>query len=71
MNHWLDNTWCQLQLGKTLSASGLEALVRGWHQTSTLVAGRLFTGAERWQAAMRQIQAPVNFADALRERTIP
>lgn len=71
MNHWLDNTWRQLQLGKTVSASGLEALVRGWQQTSTMVVGTLSTGAERWQAAMRQIHPPANVADALRERTIP
>lgn len=71
MNHWLEDTWRHLQIGKTLSASGFDALVRGWRQTSTTVIGKLSTGAERWQATVRQIQASANFADALRERTNP
>ena len=71
MNHWLDNTVLHLQLGTSLSADGVEALFQCWQQASTSVIGKLCTGAERWQAAIRQIQAPVNFADALRARTIP
>jgi len=70
MNHWLDSTVRQLQLGETLRAGGLDGLFRGWQQASTNVIGKLCTGAERWQAAIRQIQAPVNFADALRARAI-
>lgn len=71
MNHWLDNTLRHLQLSETLRAGGLEVLFHGWQQASTNAIGKLCTGAERWQAAIRQIQAPVNFADALRARTIP
>ena len=71
MNHWLDTTLFRLQLGKTLSVEGAEALFHSWQQASTSVIGKLCTGAERWQAAIRQIQAPINFADALRARTTP
>ena len=71
MNHWHDNTIRHEQLGKPLRAGGVEGLFQGWHQASTNVIGKLCTGAERWQAAMRQIHAQANFADALRARTVP
>ena len=71
MNHWLDNILRHLQLGETSRAGGPEGLFHRWQQASTNVIGKLCTGEERWQAAIRQIQAPVNFADALRTRTIP
>ena len=69
MRHALDNVFNQLQLGEELIADGIEVLVRRW-QTSATVIGKLCTGAERWQAALRQIQAPMNLADILRARTI-
>lgn len=70
MTHGLDNSLRHSQLGDPLIAGGIEELFHGWQQASTDVIGKLRTGAERWQAAMRQIQATVNFADALRARTI-
>ncbi|MGO8828730.1 MAG: hypothetical protein ACLQT5_05745 [Steroidobacteraceae bacterium] len=70
MNHWLDNTWQHLQLGEALIASGVDGLVHGW-QASTEALGKLYPGAERWQAAIRQVQATtVNFADILRARNL-
>jgi hypothetical protein len=71
MDHWLDNTLERLQLGETLIASGVDGLFQGW-RASTDVIGKLCTGgAERWQAAVRQLQAPVkvNLAEILRART--
>jgi hypothetical protein len=70
MNHWLDNTLERFQLRETLIASGVEGLFHGWH-ASTGVIGKLCTsGAERWQTAVRQIQAPMNLAEILRARTL-
>ena len=65
----LDNVLQQLQLGEELIADGIDVLFRHW-QASATVIGRLCTGAERWQAALRQIQAPMNLAEILRARTI-
>jgi hypothetical protein len=65
----LDNVLRQFQLGEELIADGIDVLVRHW-QVSTTAIGRLCTGAERWQAALRQIQAPMNLAEILRARTI-
>lgn len=69
MNHALDNTLQHLQRGEALVSSGVEGLFRTW-QASTNVIGRLCAGgAERWQAAIRQFQAPVDLAQILRERS--
>ena len=69
MNHCLDNTRQHLQLGEALIAGGVDGLVHGW-QASTEALGKLCTGAERWYAAIRQMQASsVNFADILRARS--
>ena len=65
----LDNVLQQFQLGEELIADGIDVLVRHW-QASATVIGRLCTGAERWQAALRQIQAPLNLAEILRARPI-
>jgi hypothetical protein len=67
MNHELDETWAY---GEALIAGGVENLVEGW-KASTEMIGKLWNGgAERWQAANRQIQvASVNLADILRART--
>jgi hypothetical protein len=68
MNHWLENPLDHLALGESLIASGVDGLVHGW-QASTDALGKLCTtGAERWQAVIRQMQTPVNFADILRAR---
>lgn len=71
MNHWLDNTIRHMQFGKPLRAVGVERLFQGWHRASSNVIGKLCTGAERWQAAIRQVHAQANVADALRARTVP
>jgi hypothetical protein len=67
MNDELDNT---LRYSEALLIGGVESLFQGW-KASTEVIGRLWIGgAERWQAANRQIQvASVNLADILRART--
>jgi hypothetical protein len=65
LDNTLENTLRQFQLGEELISGAVEGLSRGW-QASTVVVGKLRTEAGRWQAAIRQIQAPVNFADILR-----
>ncbi len=69
----LDNVLRPLTLGEDLIADGIDALVKHW-QASTTVIGKLCTGAERWQAALRQVhsqlQTQVNLAEILRSRTI-
>jgi len=71
MNHWLNDTLQHLQLGEALIAGGVDGLVHGLRAQADVI-GELCTGAERWQAAIRQIQAPiqatVNLADILRAR---
>ncbi len=65
---WLDETFEPLEFGEALLQGGVEGLARGW-QASTAFIGRLCTGPERWHAALKQIQAPMNLADILRART--
>ena len=71
MNHWLNDTLQHLQLGEALIATGVDGLVHGLRVQADAL-GALCTGAERWQTAIRQIQAPiqatVNLADILRAR---
>ena len=69
MSHWLDNTLRHLQLGETLIPGAVEGLLRGW-QAPANVIGKLCTGAERWQAAIREMQTPLNLAEILRARTL-
>jgi 2-succinyl-5-enolpyruvyl-6-hydroxy-3-cyclohexene-1-carboxylate synthase len=57
-----------IQMGEELITSSVAALLRDW-QTPSIVIDKLCTGAERWQAAIRQMQAPINVADILRSRT--
>jgi len=64
----LENTLRQFQLGEELISGAVEGLTRGW-QASAVVAGKLRNEAGRWQAAIRQMQATVNFADILRARS--
>jgi hypothetical protein len=69
MSHWLDSTLNHLHLGEALVTGGVERLFEGWHSSAEVI-GKLCTGAERWQAAIRaQMQAPVNVAEILRSRT--
>jgi hypothetical protein len=76
MSHWFDNTLQHLQVGEALITGGVENLFRGWHASSTDVIGKLHAvGAERWQAAIRQMQATVNLVEVnlveiLRARTL-
>jgi len=72
MNHGLDNSWRNLRLGEALITSGVEELVHGWQKASSGLIGKIRAGgAERWQAAIRQIQAaPVNLAEILRARAL-
>jgi hypothetical protein len=73
MSYALDKVLYPLQIGEELIADGIDALAMHW-QASTTVIGKLCTGADRWQAALRQIQAqlttPVNLPEILRARTI-
>jgi hypothetical protein len=73
MSYALDKVLYPLQMGEELIADGIDALAKHW-QASTTVIGKLCTGADRWQAALRQIQAqmatPVNLPDIFRARTI-
>jgi hypothetical protein len=69
MHKTLYNTLQHLQRGDALITNGLNGLFQSW-QASTEVIGKSCTGhAARWQAAIRQFQAPVNLADILRART--
>jgi hypothetical protein len=75
MNNWLENARKQIeqgealiQMGEELITSSVAALFRDW-QNPSIVIDKLCTGAERWQAAIRQMQAPINVADILRSRT--
>ena len=69
MNDIVCKTLQHLQRGDALITSGVNGLIHSW-QASTQVIGKLCTGrAERWQATIRKIQAPVNLAEILRART--
>ncbi len=68
MNHSFENVMHQLQLGEELIAAGVEQLSRRWHASVTVI-GKLCTPSERWQAALRQMQAPVNLPEILRARS--
>jgi hypothetical protein len=69
VNNVIYKTLQQLHRGDCLITSGVNGLIHSW-QASTEVIGKLCTGhAERWQATIRKIQAPVNLAEKLRART--
>jgi hypothetical protein len=70
MNHWLHNSLEHVQLGEALIAGSVEGIVRGL-QAQAEVIGKLCTGAERWHAAIRQIQPSLNLADIFRARAFP
>jgi hypothetical protein len=69
MNDALGNVMHQLQLGEELIADAIDVVIRRW-QASTQAIGKICTGPERWQAAIRQMQAPINLAEILRARTL-
>lgn len=69
MNHALENPLRHLQFGETRLANGVEGLFQSWQASTGFIGKLCASGAERWQAAIRQIQAPVNCADILRART--
>jgi len=68
MSHWLENSLQHLQLGEALIAGAVGGLMHGLHAPAEFL-GQICTGAERWHAALREIQAPVSLADILRTRT--
>jgi hypothetical protein len=67
MSHTYENVMHQLQLGEELIAAAVDELFGRW-QASVTVIGKLCTETDRWQAVIRQMQAPVNLADVLRAR---
>jgi hypothetical protein len=68
MNHAFENVMHQVQLGEELIAAGVDGLYRRW-QASVTVIGKFCAETDRWQAVLRQMQAPVNLAEILRSRT--
>ena len=58
-----------IQMGEELIASSVAAVLRDWQNPSLLI-DQLCTGAERWQSAIRRMQATSNFADVLRSRAV-
>jgi hypothetical protein len=70
MSHTYENVMQQLQLGEELIAAAVDELIGRW-QASVTVIGKLCAETDRWQAALRQMQAqaPINLADILRART--
>ena len=69
MSYALDNVFHPLQISEDLIVEGIDAVVRHWQESATAL-GKLCAGPERWQAALRQIQTPLNLAEILRARTI-
>jgi hypothetical protein len=73
VKHWFDSTRQQFQKGEAVIANGVSALLRGWTHPAILpaiVLDKLCTGADRWQRAVRETQAPLDMAAILRARTI-
>jgi hypothetical protein len=72
MSNPFENVMHSLQLGEELVAAGVDELSRRWQASTNalgkLCTGAVCTGAERWQAAFRQMQAPINLAEILRAR---
>ena len=69
MSHTFENVLHQVQLGEELIAAAVDDLIGRW-QASVTVIGKLCKETDRWQAAIRQMQAPVSLADILRARTV-
>jgi hypothetical protein len=69
MSHTFENVLHQVQLGEDLIAAAVDELIGRWQQSVTVI-GKLCAETDRWQAVIRQMQAPVNLADILRARAI-
>lgn len=67
MDQWLDNPLKQFS---DALASSVEGINQGWKASTDVFEKLRNAGADRWQAAIRQIQAPMNLADILRARNI-
>jgi hypothetical protein len=67
MSHTYENVMQQLQLGEELIASAVDELIGRWRASVTVI-GKLCAETDRWQAALHQMQAPINLADILRAR---
>ncbi|MEP6548048.1 MAG: hypothetical protein ABJD53_11340 [Gammaproteobacteria bacterium] len=77
MKRAFDTVINQLQAGEELIAAGVDQLTRRWQASATFI-GKLCTETDRWQAALRKMQAPISkinaplsLAEILRARTIP
>jgi hypothetical protein len=77
MKRAFDTVINQLQAGEELIAAGVEQLSRHWQASATFI-GKLCAETDRWQAALRKMQAPIgklnaplNLAEILRARTTP
>ncbi len=77
MKRAFDTVINQLQAGEELIAAGVEQLSRHWQASATFI-GKLCAETDRWQAALRKMQAPItklntplNLAEILRARTLP
>jgi len=68
MNNWLEHHPLQ-QFGEALIAGSVESLYQGWKASADALGKLRDAGADRWQAAVRQMQTPINLADILRART--
>lgn len=68
MGHTFENVLQQVQLGEELVAAAVDELFSRWRASVTVI-GKLCRETDRWQAVIRQMQAPVNLADILRART--
>jgi hypothetical protein len=71
MQTWLDQTRQHIAKGENFISSNVSALFRGWQPLilPAVVIDTLCTGAERWQAAARQVEPSEGLADILRART--
>jgi hypothetical protein len=77
MKRAFDTVLHQLQAGEELIAAGVDQLSRRWQASATFI-GKLCAETDRWQSALRKMQAPVNktqapinLAEILRARTAP
>ena len=77
MKHAFDTVLHQLQAGEELIAAGVDQLSRRWQASATFI-GKLCAETDRWQSALRKMQAPGNktqaptdLAEILRARSIP
>jgi len=77
MKRAFDNVLNQLQAGEELIAAGVDELSRRWQASATFI-GKLCTETDRWQTALRRMQAPlrqmknpVSLAEILRARAVP